>query len=164
MRTVRTLLPMVAMLLLLFAARSAKANCWEYFDWGSVDCTGLHGCMSQWEEIGCTFGCISGSCNPTGNSTECCGTRHDYAAGHDDGQGGCSGVNCGNVRFRVHARASHLSSPHSAELLQGYTPGLVMLSADLSYKSTQLVYTFNRCNHSYEAVVEDGGVLAREGM
>jgi hypothetical protein len=39
-----------------------------------------------------------------------------------------------------------------------------MLSADLAYRSTQLVYVFNRCNHNYEAIVEGGRVLAREGM
>jgi hypothetical protein len=160
----RTLLPLLVVLLMVFTSRTAKADCWDYWDIGAVNCTGPGGCRSQWERVTCTFGCVSGSCNSTGNSTECCGTRHDYAAGYPDGQGGCHGVNCGGASIRTHARSSHTAADHSAELLQGYSPALILLSADLSYKPPELMYVLNRCSHNYELIVQDGNVFARGGI
>jgi hypothetical protein len=39
-----------------------------------------------------------------------------------------------------------------------------MLSPVLSYKPQQLVYVFNRCNHTYGLVVEDGHLIASGGL
>jgi len=164
MKLARALPPLFAILAALFSAPAAKAECWDYWDWGAVDCTGSGGCESQWEDITCGIGCVSGSCNSTGNSTECCGTRHDYAAGVDDGQDSCHGVGCGGSPGRHHIRGPRAQSQHRAELLQGYTPGLVMISADLSYKEPQLIYVLNRCNRTYEAVADGGKVLPGGGI
>lgn len=166
MRPARALLPLLFVVVMIALATStAKADCVEYWDNGSVNCTGTGGCESQWENITCFYlGCVSGTCNPKGNSTECCGVRHDYAQIYSDGGGNCSGIECDDTRFRVHARSLHTNPQYRAELLRGYTPGLIMLSADRSYKETELVYVFNRCDHSYDFVVYDGRVIATGGM
>jgi hypothetical protein len=62
---------------MVFANRAAQAQVLsgyvDYFDEGSINCTGANHCTGQWESITCTFGCIHGSCNSHANSTECCG-------------------------------------------------------------------------------------------
>jgi hypothetical protein len=159
MRTMRALLPAFVVLTMVLAVRTVKADCVGYDDFGSIPCSGANGCHSQWELITCGFGCDAGTCEDDGNSTECCGTKHEYAQIVGDG-GACG--ECGGIRF--HAGAAHASPQHNAELRQGYTPGLIMLSANLSYRPSQLVYTLNRCNHKYELTVEEGRSLTVGGM
>jgi len=125
MGSIRAFLLIFAVFVVMFATRIAKADCTGYSDNGSISCSGANGCKSQWEMITCWFGCTSGTCNPDGNTTECCGAPHDYAQVYPDGGRGCE---CGDVR--VHARASHVNLQHRAELLQGYTPGLIYVECE----------------------------------
>jgi len=164
MRPVRTLFSLAVLIVAIFAARPSKAYCVDYNDFGAEDCTGTGGCESSWEEILCGFGCVSGTCDPRGNSTECCGHKETYAQITPEGGGDCSGNECGDARIRVHRTTLHASAEHRRELLQGYTPGLILLSDELAYKEPQVIYSFHRCNHSYEIAIEDGKVLSRNGM
>ena len=162
MRSIRVLLPTFALLVMMFATRTAKAECVGYFDLGSEDCTGKNGCENSWDELLCSFGCVSGTCSLS-NSTECCGVIHRSAQIYGDGDG-CSGEECGDAHRRIHVRNTHTNPQYRAELLQGYTPGLIMLSADISYKEPGLIYAFNRCSHSYEMVVEDVKIVPLGGL
>jgi len=162
MRPLRVLLLVSGALILTLDTAPARARCVDYWDIGSVPCSGPGGCQSEWEDVTCWFGCISGTCNDDGNSTECCGVRHDYAQVYGDG-GNCDNE-CGDSPVRVHATASNTNPLHRAELLQGYSPGLIMLDAHTSYKPTQLIYVLNRCNHTYELMVLDGRVVPSGGL
>ncbi len=162
MTTRLALLTLSVILGMALGTRTAKADCVEYWDFGPQPCT-VGQCQSQWEDITCGFGCVSGTCSMS-NSTECCGVLHHYAQIYGDRGNDCSGVECGDARPRIHAKSSQVNPEHRAELLQGYTPGFIMLSADLSSRDPELVYIFSRCSHSYVLVVEHGKALAREGI
>jgi hypothetical protein len=162
MGPIRVLLLLFVVLVMVFATRTAKADdCVGIEDFGSQSCSGAKGCESEYESEYCSFGCVSGTCNGRGSSGECCGKIYYVPNISGGGGDGCSGIECGDGR--VHARASHVNLEHRAELLRGYTPGLIMLSVNVSYKAPQLIYSFNRCSHTYE-VVMDGGRLAPTGM
>jgi len=166
MRPLRVILTLFVVLLVVFSARSAKAGvCWGYDTFDSEDCTGAHGCFGSRAPTYCSFGCISGTCNNQGNSTECCGTSHYIAQITPDGDS-CDAEECtgGSGVFRTHASVSHVNSEHSAERRQGYSPGLIMLSANMSYKPARLIYVFNRCSHSFKLIVEDGRLLTTGGL
>ncbi len=159
MATKRGLLMLLVVFGMMFAARTAKAGCWAYADGDEGECSGANHCNGFYIVTYCVDGCTSGQCDPAGNTRECCGNRIDYAAIEGDG-GRCD---CDSI-IRVHARAPRTTSQHSAELLQGYTPGLIMLSASVSYKPAQIFYTFNRCSHSYRVVVEEGRTVTAGKM
>ena len=164
MTTKLGLMTLFVAVVMVFAARTAKADCVGIEDFGSENCSGVGGCEGSYEMEFCSFGCVSGECNGRGSSGECCGRIYYIPNIYGDGGEGCSGVECGDVSVRAHARSSRLTSQHSAELLQGYTPGLIMLGADIGYKAPQLVYTFDRCNHNFGLVVEDGKLVTLGGM
>jgi len=158
MTHVRGLSLVFVALVMILATCPAKADCVGYEVIGPLPCKG--GC--EWNQTLCTFGCTSGTCNSKGNTTECCGVPKNYAQIAEDGQGGC-GEFCGDSRARLHSSVLHASPEHRAELLQGYTPGLVMLRTNLSYRPPLLVYVLNR-NHSYEVVVDDRELVTTGGM
>lgn len=167
MTRVRALLPVLVLFAMTFATRTVQAACWSYYAPAPDPCVGEHDCTGQWQPVYCDFGCTSGSCNDRGNSTECCGVREDYAQISPDGGNGCNTGDCGEqgeVRIRSHAQTPRATPEHRAELLQSYSPGLIMVSASMSYKPPELLYRFNGCSHSYELVVEDARMLASGGM
>ncbi len=51
-------------------------------------------------------------------------------------------------------------SPYRAELYQGYTPGLIKINDDLSYREPLMFYVLDRCNHTYGVLEEDGSLIA----
>jgi hypothetical protein len=105
--TIRGVSSLFFLLMMVFATRAAKAGCYDYFDLGPVNCSGANGCKSQWESVTCGFGCTEGTCDRSGNSTECCGVRHDYAQIAATGR--CPDTECGpGGTTRVHARSSHV--------------------------------------------------------
>jgi hypothetical protein len=161
MKPIRALLPLFVVLLIVLAAHTALAGCYQLQEAQEI-CSGAGGCEGNYTAVFCVSGCIAGECFEQAGSGECCGRIYYLASLYPDG-GICHG-DCDNARVRVHARSSHVSSQHSAELRRGYSPGLIMLTADLSYKEPQLVYTFDRCNHNYGLLAEDGKVLALGGM
>jgi len=146
---------------ILLTALPAQAGCWGYDDLGAAPCIAKY-CSGQYEWITCGFGCTSGTCNPTGNSTLCCGKRVNYAQIFDDGGKSCG--QCGNAPFRAHSGMEHSSPEHRAELLAGHTPGLIMFTANVSYKPTEFVYNISRCDHKLRLFVEDGRRVISGGM
>ncbi len=102
MTTKRALLTLFVVSVMVFATRNAKAGCWGYGEGDEGECSGANGCTGFCIVTYCDIGCVSGECNGTGNSRECCGNRIDYAQIDPDG-GTCDF--CGNVR--THARTSH---------------------------------------------------------
>lgn len=138
----------------------ANASCTDYEDFGDVRCSGAGGCVSSHPSIICGFGCISGTCNSRGSSGECCGNIYYVANISPDGGRGCTQAGCGELRSRNHSSSVPSSPEHRAELLKGYSPGVVLLSERLSYKEPQIIYALDRCNHNFGFVVSDGRVVA----
>ena len=164
MRLTRVLFPFLTVLVMVFAARSANAGvCWGYSELDPEECVG-HECMDSWTPTYCSFGCVSGTCDNQGNSTECCGTSHYVAQIYPDGDS-CKDQGCGESGlFRFHTKTPLVNSQHSAELRQGYSPGLVMLSANVSYKPARLIYVYNRCSRSFKLIIEDERIITTGGM
>lgn len=96
MRTRLGLTLLLILLSLLFIPSIASAACWDYWDLGSVMCTGQGGCQGEHEVVTCTFGCVSGDCFNHGGSGLCCGKIYYSAAIYPDG-GDCSG-RCPEIR------------------------------------------------------------------
>jgi hypothetical protein len=165
MKPMRLVLSFFILLVMVFAAGSAKAQCWGYSQFTPERCSSP-GCMGSYTPTYCRFGCVSGTCENQGGSGQCCGHLYYTAVIYPDGQDSCHDLGCGeNGQFRrVHGKTSRVDSQYSAELRQGYTPGLIMLSARLSYKPPRLVYAFSRCNHSFRLIIEDGRVSTTGGM
>jgi hypothetical protein len=155
-RTIQLLCVLIA---LACGGSSAFADCWTYFDPPMGTCTGAGGCRGFYPRTTCIMGCVSGSCNNSGNSTECCGTIHRYAQGYDDGQDTCRGDICGAVR--VHIRSSTSKIPflnktaiprHAKDALFHYQPPRILLIP-------------NRCTRAYGIFFDPGfGAPSREGM
>jgi len=154
-------LVLLAAVIIVFASYNAKAGectngCRGYDQSDPTPCDGCEG--MSYVETYCTFGCTCGTCEVDGNSGKCCGSEY-----HNDEivptDGTCE---CGNVR--VHASTLHSSAEHRAELLQGRTPGLIMLSATESYKPAEMVYTYRSCSHRYVLVVQGGRIVGATGM
>jgi hypothetical protein len=165
MTTKRGLMILFVVFVMVLAVPKVKADdCVGIEDFGSEDCTGANGCTGSYELEYCSFGCISGECNGRGSSGECCGKKYYIPNISGDGGEGCSGVECGDARRRVHVRVAQINPERRAELMQGYTPGVMMLGADIGYKPAQLIYTFDRCSHSFGLLVEDGKLVALGGM
>ena len=159
----RTLLLTLIALTTIFTARPANAGCWDYLDLGSAECFGPKGCNLEYEIITCGSGCTLGTCVKDGNSGECCGKRYDYAQINAIGK--CDGCGPGgNIVVRAHAKPSHVDLQRRAELLQGYTPGLIMMSETVSYRPPRVFYMFNRCDRTYRLVIEDGTNVSTGGM
>lgn len=99
----------------------------------------------------CMIGCVSGSCNPNGNSTVCCGIRTDYAQIFTDG-GTCQGKECGLARIlRAEKQAKKIGSVAEAK---SYTLPLPL--------PPRRLFVANRCTHEFDIAYD--WVLEREGI
>jgi hypothetical protein len=145
-----------------FGSSFARAGCVGYVDFGPQACTGAGGCSDSWESIGCSFGCIQGSCNPTGNSTSCCGVRHDYAQITQIPPGAlCNGTSCGAAvrKLRILAKQKlwgdlNLDAAMKRQLQQSWPSRL-----------PRMLYVINRCTHEYDVVYElDIPAESKRGM
>jgi len=162
MGSMRVLLSLLSVVVVVIcAAPTARAGCWGDYVSGPWMCFG-NGCNSQYYDTDCAFGCVSGTCNPDGDSQECCAIEEKYAQVFPDGGNGCG--ECGSIRARDYARVLHPTPEHRAELLQGHAPGLIMLSTSVSYMPPRLIYTRNRCNHKYGTRIENGRLITVGGM
>ena len=136
------------------ATHAVTAQCFSYGEGDETECWGTN-CHGWYKLSFCDVGCAGEFCDGQGNSLNCCGTEYRYAQisepCHDCGQ-----------PPRAHVRESHPNPEFRAELLQGYTPGLVMLSATKSYRPPQLVETYSRCRRTYRLVVEEGRMFTTE--
>lgn len=159
MRTRLGLTLLLILLSLLFIPSIASAACWDYWDLGSVMCTGQGGCQGEHEVVTCTFGCVSGDCFNHGGSGLCCGKIYYSAAIYPDG-GDCSG-RCPEIRAYA-PTSSARPKQHDVELRRGYTPGLIVLSDHFSHKPPLVVYVLDHCSHSY-GVIEQDAVLVGGG-
>jgi len=90
-------LTMLSLTILIGLGSARAQNCVRYIDAQRL-CTGP-GCNVIVPDTRCTFGCISGTCNPLGNTADCCGVPHDYAQIFSDG-GTCAGQDCGLLVIR----------------------------------------------------------------
>lgn len=152
----RVMLMLVLGFFVTFASHTVTAQCFSYGEGDEAECSGTN--CSGWYRLSfCDFGCDAQFCEPAGNSLECCGQRYDYA----EASGPCH--DCGQPP-RTHVRASHPNQEYRAELLQGYTPGLIMLSATKSYSPPELVEIYSRCSRTYRLVVKEGRIFTTEGM
>ena len=139
-----------------FFSPKAKAGCVDYFDLGDQQCSGDLGCQGSYPMVSCTFGCISGICNPNGNGGVCCGQEFSYAQIFPDGQGNCHNIECGGgfgllpheKRKKLNARAKKRISPNAALL---------------AYKLPRLVFIPNSCDHTYSALLQDYSQLPSVG-
>lgn len=127
--------------------------CWSYMDYGVFLCGGAGGCEGEYPRIYCMLGCISGSCNPDGNSTECCGRRYDYAQGYQWGNADCHGLNCGEKPSRAR-RQERRSGAYTAAL--NPKPQFAQLP--------RILFVPSRCTHEYVAVFEDFTALPEGGL
>lgn len=153
----RVMLMFVLGFFVTFAAHAATAQCFKYTNGDPTECWGTN-CQSQYIVTYCDFGCQAQFCTFNGNSLNCCGQRIDYAQAF----GPCH--DCGQPEIRIHVRASRPNRDYRAELLQGYSPGLIMLSATKSYRPPELAEIFIRCSHAYRLFVREGQIVATEGM
>lgn len=133
---------------------TAAQGCWSYYDPQEGTCSGPGGCEGYYPRTECTTGCIAGSCNPDGNSTECCGVRYDYAQGYS-GYGECDGYDCGNIR-----RARRERTAPAKTVALNIKPDIALLT----YRSPRIVFVPNRCTHEYEAFFENLAALPKGGM
>jgi len=146
--------------LMLLACRICYADgCWGYSNGDESECTGPHGCAKWYTVSYCDLGCTSGACNPVGNTRQCCSLIIHYAEIVPDGDR-CP--DCGNIR--THLKPRPHSNPHRSELLQGRSPGLIMLSPAVSYKPLELVDVFRGCDRAAAIVIDGGRTLSVEGM
>lgn len=130
-------------------------DCWSYTNPPDGHCSGAGGCEGNYPRTGCMIGCVSGGCNPSGNSTECCGARYDYAAGFNDGQNNCNGEDCGLIRVHLRAR------------LQAETQTVANKESDplLDYHPPRILFIVNKCTRGYEPFYErDSSPLPKGGM
>jgi hypothetical protein len=167
MKRFRALLPVFCVLTLTFSVRTAKADCVDYYSWPDQKCSGAGGCEGTYPVMNCTFGCVSGDCENNVNSGLCCGHQYFLPQIYPDG-GACTGGHCdgggGGLLRRVQDHLRTAPSPHAAELLHGYSPGLIMLSAHQSIKPSTIVYVVDRCKHNYAPVIEEGKFVASGGL
>jgi hypothetical protein len=129
----------------------AQGNCWGYQDFGGDPCTGPGGCSDTWEVITCGPGCTKGTCTNFGNSTSCCGVRHDYAQITNFPLGAeCSGQSCGLAVRQLRLTAK--------QKLWGSLELDAALKKELKEKwpsrLPRMLYVINRCTHEYDLVYE----------
>lgn len=138
-------------------SHKAQAACVDYMDMGSVPCSSPDGtCEGSYEMITCTLGCVSGTCNPGGNSGNCCGTVFSYAQIFPDGQGNCNGYECGGI--------SRLFPRKKQKWLNARTRKKIPPYADvLTYKPPRLVFIPDSCNHTYSVFLQDYSQLSSVG-
>jgi hypothetical protein len=138
------------------AFQFASAGCWDYVDPGPGMCTGAVGCRGTYPRTLCSFGCISGGCNSSGNSAECCGVEHHYAAGWDDGSGDCRNDACGAIRVGLHAK--HQGPKSRALTADSNEPTLV-------YRPPRILLVPSKCTHVYEPLFDQSSsVVSKQGM
>jgi hypothetical protein len=114
MTTKLGLMTLFVAVVMVFAARTAKADCVGIEDFGSENCSGVGGCEGSYEMEFCSFGCVSGECNGRGSSGECCGRIYYIPNIYGDGGKDAAGLS-------VAMSASGLTrdpraSPHSTAL------------------------------------------------
>jgi len=149
-----TALGLIVMLFSMLSISSiARAECVAIGDFGPEKCSGSNGCMGAYEFLYCSWGCAAGTCVAHGGSGLCCGTIYYSPEIYPNGTR-CT--DCGEIR--IHA-SKPPTSRFSAELRQGYSPGLIKISDNLSYKEPRIVYVLDRCNHTYGVVEEDGAFV-----
>ena len=146
----------VAMAFLFSSALPTFAQCFQYgeIDW---ECSGTN-CQQEIQLSTCDVGCHAGMCIPNGNTRQCCGAPVHYAQltlqCHD----------CTPLPIRFHLKDAHPNQESRADLMQGYTAGVVMLTDSRGYRPPELLETYSRCNRSYGLSVYEGQVIVREGM
>lgn len=136
---------------------AAAQECWSYMDEGVFECGGAGGCESFYFRTGCMLGCVSGSCNPDGNSGECCGQRYYYAQGYQWGSADCHGLNCGESPVR---RARRQESRGGEVRAAALNPDFALLA----YRAPRILFVPDRCTHEYDAIFENFPALPKGGM
>lgn len=156
MLIVRVMLTLVFAFFMTCAVQNGAAQCYQYTNI-QFDCSGQN-CAQTITLSLCDIGCHAGMCVGNGNTRECCGSLIHYAQAsqpcHD----------CSQFPIRFHIGSSNSDRKYRAELMQGYTAGVVMLSPTKNYMPPELVETYSRCGHSYSLTVREGRVFAIEGM
>lgn len=138
---------------MLVLAPSAHALCTGYID-GQANCTGANGCTGTYPTTRCSWGCTPGNCDSTGNSAYCCGFEHRYAQIHQWGE--CTDGECGlATRRRVISslKPSEIVGP-KIDLYQDYSPGNIILAANVSVRPPIYRYVYSRCTGTFHVVVE----------
>jgi len=158
MTPARAVGPLLIMLALLVSSEPAAAGegecpggCWTYDDFGQIQC---FGCDEYRELIFCMGGgCVCGTCEEEGGSGLCCGKIY-YTPTIYPEPGDCG--ECGNSpsHARTHANRQSSGGRYSAELRQGYSPGLIMLTPTVSYRAPLFAYVYNRCSHTFTLIAE----------
>jgi len=146
----------LAVFLLALACGTGVAraqDCVSYFDPSPGTCTGSNGCVGSYPRTSCIIGCISGTCNPNGNSTSCCGITHFYAQIFSDG-GTCSGENCGLSRIqRASIAIKRFNNVAEPQLAQRPL-----------YLPPRRLFVPNKCTHEYDVIYEWDRSVQKEGM
>jgi hypothetical protein len=137
---------------LAVACTACNTSCTSTVDTGYSSCNGNPNCTYPLEF--CSTGCICGRCISHGGSGSCCGITY-YTPVIYPGSGICSGSECGTLpeHARIHSRES-LRGHHDTEIRNGYSPGVIMLTAAVSYRQESLVYVFDRCAHTIRLMTE----------
>jgi hypothetical protein len=128
----------LAFVLMIFAPARSEALCWSYFPHTSP-CTGTGGCSSHYSWSSCFDGCVSGTCNNSGGSGECCGHLYYTAVIYQD-DGDCHGGACGEVR--VHVSKNVPKRP-------------ALESQGVYYRLPGLRYIPDRCAHTYAVMIDE---------
>jgi hypothetical protein len=151
------LMSILGTLMLLPSTSAAQASCWGYLD-EQGQCVG---CNEPYFYSLCTSGCVHGYCNSRGGGGQCsCGYRYYSASISHDG-GSCAGDECGLVRVRV-SRLAHDSKERNVAFQGGGSVEQLPTNvrSGLPSRVPRLLFVLNRCNHSFELIQRDIGLLA----